>query len=165
MPIKFQVDAVAVHFKRRHRAIGIFEMPGQSLAAFASGGHRSTNGSASSDATGASLWPRILLSDSHSAAGAFGAVIVLCGFTAALLLLPVTFGFFSPLVSLNFIQYKFANGALMRHLVEKFELVGVPLNPFINLLVGARIFTVLHRRIGRGSGRRRGGGGFCSGGF
>ena len=35
------------------------------------------------------------------------------------------FIFCISLVFFNLIQYEFANGALMRHFVEKFELVGI----------------------------------------
>ncbi|MDE3100484.1 MAG: hypothetical protein KGJ88_13530 [Verrucomicrobiota bacterium] len=80
------------------------------------------------------------------------------------LLLPIAFGFFPPFVFINFIQDEFADGAFMRHLVEKLELVGIPLDPFVNLFIGARIFTVLHRRTGCGCRCWRGGS-FCGGRF
>lgn len=79
-----------------------------------------------------------------------------CVFIAGLFLLPVAPGFLLAFVFFNLIQDEFAHGAFMRHFVEKLELIGIASDPFVNLLVDARIFTMLHRRIGGGRGDCRG---------
>ncbi|MGH7990477.1 MAG: hypothetical protein ACREDS_09860 [Limisphaerales bacterium] len=111
---------------------------------------------ATSDAIGRkSLTGSIPLPGSHAVTVALAPVMARCYVLPAALLLPIALGFLLPFIFINFIQDQFANGAFMRHLIEKFELVGITIYPFVNFLIDAGILPLLYWRIGRG--RRRGG--------
>ena len=50
-------------------------------------------------------------------------------------------------VFLHLVQNQFADGALMRQFIEEFELIGIRFNIGVNFFIGARVFTVLNRRV------------------
>jgi uncharacterized membrane protein YgcG len=140
----------------------------QSLTAFASVAFRSqrTDEPEAKQKAG-SLWPAPWQLSSHSLPIALAVILAWSAFALWLFLLPVAFRLLLALIFINLIQDQFAHRALVRHVVIEFVLVGIALDPFINLFIDAGILAELPGRFwrcGRGGGwgrSRRGDGCGC----